>query len=370
MAPIFSECVALDQLAATREQITQLRHISTTLATAPLAAPAAPAAPAAVQAPAPAERGGLDAESLKSILATVVTEMRRSSGVEMKQITGQLAEVGSAVGGMQQHIDKSGQAFADQLSLAGARLLQAATALQNSVDARVDRVGDRIEALAQVFAKSEAMFAASANQAAQGMVRSMKSAGEEIAVGMAQATRGLVATSDNLAQRLDGMLGGFDQFNASLRQQMTSMQGIVAALDSTKGVLDQSADIWLRSAAPVVASVDASRRVAAELGQVADRVSTSQSEMAEMAKAVTQLVGKAASVWENYRTRFEKVDGDLQAVFERLQGGTRAFGKEVMEFVGELDNSLAEGMNAFASGTEELRKVAEILVLDVRAKAA
>ena len=202
------------------------------------------------------------------------------------------------------------------------------------------------------------------------MAQSIKVAGDDIALGVAQATKSLVATSDSLAQRLSGVLGGFDHFNQSLQSQMTSMQAIVASLDSAKHVLDESAGIWVRSTAPVIASVDASRRVAAELGQVAERVSTTQHDMAEMAKAVTQLTDKASNVWDNYRNRFEKVDDDLQGVFERLQGGTRAFGKEVMAFVGELDASLAEGMNALSAGTEELRKVAEILVVDVKAKAA
>jgi hypothetical protein len=53
-----------------------------------------------------------------------------------------------------------------------------------------------------------------------------------------------------------------------------------------------------------------------------------------------------------------------------LQGGTRAFGNEFMTFVGKLDSSLADGMQALSFGTDELRKVAEILSIDVKAKAA
>jgi hypothetical protein len=365
MAPIVAESVAYDQLAATREQLAALRQIGATLAKPAVAAPVAAARPE----PSPVQNG-FDAKTLQGILTTFATEMRGSAGKEMKALTGTLAEVGHAIGGMQGHIDQSGQAFADQLNLAASSLLNAAITLQESVDRRVDRVGDRIDALADIFAKSESMFAGSAQKAAQNMAQSIKTAGDEIAIGVAQATKSLVMTSDSLAQRLNGVLGGFDHFNQSLQSQMVSMQAIVGSLDSAKQVLDESAGIWVRSTAPVIASVDASRRVAAELGQVADRVSSTQHDMTEMAKAVTRLTDKASSVWDNYRNRFEKVDDDLQGVFERLQGGTRAFGKEVMEFVGELDASLAEGMNAFSAGTEELRKVAEILVVDVKAKAA
>jgi phage host-nuclease inhibitor protein Gam len=126
----------------------------------------------------------------------------------------------------------------------------------------------------------------------------------------------------------------------------------------------------MRSAAPVANSVEASRQTTVELAQVADRIGTAQRDMAVMAKAVAELSEKVGAVWDNYRNRFEKIDGELQAVFERLQGGTRAFGEEFTDFVGKLDTSLANGMQAFSLGTEELREVAEMLVVSVNAKAA
>jgi hypothetical protein len=92
--------------------------------------------------------------------------------------------------------------------------------------------------------------------------------------------------------------------------------------------------------------------------------------MAEMAKAFGQVSERIGATWDNYRNRFEKIDGELEAVFERLQGGTRAFGEEVMNFVAKLDTSLANGMQAFSLGTEELREVAQMFVINGNAKAA
>jgi len=288
----------------------------------------------------------------------------------MKQVAVKLSDVGDAIGQMHRHIGHSGEAVAEQLSLAASRLLTAATTLQQSLDGRVSKVADKIDALGETFAKSEAAFAGAANKAARGMAQSLKDVGGEIALGVIQATRGLVATSDSLTERLDGLLGGFDEFKANLQTQNATMREIVTSLEQAGRVLGTSAAAWTQSAMPVVASVDASRQVAAELGQVAERICGAQRDMAEMAEAVTNLTQLTSSVWENYRGRFEKVDDDLQAVFAQLQGGTRAFGNEFMSFVGKLDASLAEGMQALSVGTDELRKVAEILSVDIRAKAA
>jgi hypothetical protein len=82
-----------------------------------------------------------------------------------------------------------------------------------------------------------------------------------------------------------------------------------------------------------------------------------------MAQSIAQLSDRVGAVCENYQGRFEKIDGELQSVFERLQGGTHAFGEEVMDMLEKLDASLASGMQAFSLGTEELREVMQMLVV-------
>ncbi|HXS40715.1 MAG TPA: hypothetical protein VN766_11060 [Stellaceae bacterium] len=360
MAPLVSESLAYDQLAATREQSALLTKIGAGLGAVP--------AGAAVQAP--AVDAAVAQDGLKQVLGDFLTEMRGTAGVEMKQLAGKLADVGTAIAQMQTHIGASGQVFADRMSLAANHLVGASATLGEDVEARVAKLGARIDALGESFARGEAVFAGAAEKASRGMMDSLKSAGDEAARGVGQATKALLLTADELARRLGGVIGGFDQVNGGIRDQAESMRDIVGSLEGAKRALDQSAESWMQSAAPIAASVEQSKQVASELRVVADRVGAAQRDMAEMGRAVAQLSEKASSVWDNYRSRFEKVDSELEAVFERLQGGTRAFGKEVMDFVGKLDRSLAEGMQALSVGTEELREVAEMLAGDTKRKAA
>lgn len=389
MTPIFVESLAYDQLAVTRQQLVRLDrldagfaseiasemalHLTTGLDTAiaPIITGLA-SLPAPLVAAVEEVRNEIRAtdQTLSLTLQEFGKEMRSSAGSEIKQLAAKLAEIGGVIGQTQQHIGNSGQAFAEQTGLAAAQLLDAATALRDSMDGRVNAVGDRIEALAEALARNEAMFAASATRAAQGMADSVKGAGDEIALRMVEATRGLAATSDGLALRVGTMLGALDKINLSLGTQVESMQQVVASLDGAKQALDASATSWTQSSAPVVAAVDASERVAGELKQVAERIVAAQREMADMAKAVTATSEKASLVWENYRGRFETVDEDLKLVFEHLQDGTRSFSKEVMAFVGSLDANLATGLQALSVGTEELREVAETLLASVGRKAA
>jgi hypothetical protein len=319
MTPIFAECLAYDQLAATQAQVQLLAKLATP----------------GVGVPSVATAGADSAHhaALQKILTSFLAEMRGSAGTEMKQLTTKLSAVGDAIGSMQSHIGHSGEHFAEQLGLAASRLLTAATTLQDSLDGRVAQVGARIDSLGTTFARSESLFSAAAEKAA------------------------------------GGLLGSFRELDAGVRSQIGSMQDIVASLDRARQVLDASAATWMRSAAPVVASVDASRQITTELGQVADRVGTAQRDMAEMAKALAQLSEKVGTVWNNYSNRFERVDDDLGAVFERLQSGTRAFGDEFMSFISKLDSSLANGMQAFSLGTEELREVVQMLVINANINA-
>ena len=327
MEPIFTEGLAYDQLAATRAQLGHLAHIESGLSRIGMAR----------EAPSPASPA-LDHEALQKILATFLSELRAGAGAEMKQIAGKLSDVGDAIGTMQGHIGRSGEQFAAQIDLAATRLLAAATSLQQSFDARGEQASARAEAqldrLTAALARGETLLASAGDKAASTLVQS---AGE---------------------------------MDACLRAQIAGMREVAQLLDNVRQALGDTASHWTQCTAPVLASVEASRQVSADLGKVAGQVGTAQRDMAEMAKSIALLSERIGTVWENYRHRFEKVDDELQAVFERLQGGTRAFGDEVMAFVGKLDDSLASGMQAFSLGTEELRDVAQMFVVNGQAKAA
>jgi hypothetical protein len=328
MEPIFSECVAYDELAVTRAQLGQLERIETGLSRL-----------AQRQATAPVANAGTHSGAmLQQVIASFRAEMHSGAGNEMKQLGGKLSAVGGAIGAMQSHIDRSGEHFAKQIDLAATRLLAAASKLQESVDRRADAAGARlevrIESLATAFSRGEAQLVGAADK----------------------ATSALTATAAEL--------------DANLRAQLGHMRDIVTSLDRTRDALGESASSWTQCTAPVVASIEASRQIAGELGQIAGQIGAAQRDMADMAKAVAQLSERVGVVWDNYRSRFEKVDDEMQAVFERLQGGTRAFGEEVMDFVGKLDTSLANGMQALSLGTEELREIAQMFVIRGDAKAA
>jgi hypothetical protein len=264
--------------------------------------------------------------------------MRGTAKGEMNQLAGKLGDIGDAIGTMQDHVGRSGEQFAAKIDLAATRLLAAATKLQETVETRADQAGDRlaakVDAMADVFARGETLLSGAADKAAGTLVR------------------------------------GAGEFDASLRAQIASMREIAVTLDRTRDALNDSGIAWMQCTAPVLASVETSRQITVELSQIAGHVGVAQHDMAEMAKASAQLAERVGTTWENYRDRFEKVDGELEDVFERLQGGTRAFGDEVMDFVSRLDTSLANGMQAFSLGTEELREVAQMFVINGVAKAA
>lgn len=329
MKPVSPESVVFDQLVATRSQLGRLERIETELS-------AARGLP--VTQPQPAAAEIQSAAAIEKICAAVLTEIRGTAKSEMKQLTGRLGDIGDAIGAMQNHVGRSGEQFAAQIDLAAGRLLAAATKMQESVDLRAGQAGDRlaakIDAMANVFARGETLLSGAADKAAGALVR------------------------------------GAGEFDNSLRAQIASMREIAAMLDRTRDALGATATTWTQCTAPVVASVDASRKITVELGQIAGQVGAAQRDMAEMAKSFGQLSERVGATWENYRNRFEKVDGDLEAAFERLHGGTRAFGEEIMDFVAKLDTSLANGMQAFSLGTEELREIAQMFVINGDAKAA
>jgi exonuclease VII small subunit len=335
MAPIFTESVVYDQLSVARAQLARLDRIEGELSALSSRDAAMPHSGSEKTA---AGTETQHAGALQAMLAGFLAELRGTTGREINQLAVKLSTVGSAIGTMHSHVGQSGQHFAEQIDRAAERLVLAATKLREGVDAHAERAGARLDAridsLAAAFSRGEKL---------------------------------LSGATDNAASAVLNSAGALE---TSMRAQIDSLRDIVASLERARAALDGSAASWNECTKPVMASVDASRQITAELGQVAGRIGAAQHDMAETARAVAQLSERIGTVWDNYRGRFEKVDGELEAVFERLQGGTRAFGEEVMDFVGKLDISLANGMQAFALGAEELREIAQMFVINGERKAA
>jgi len=371
-------------------------------------------------------------DAMQHILEEFMREVRGSTGAELEGVVRKLAEVTEAISQTKNHIGSSGENFADQMTQAATRLMTAAETLQNGLDRRVDSVGDKLTALADALLNNQQAIATAATGAADTMAERvitagdhvaqrmglaasglaessatlshsiteriaqladallknqqalaastttttddiagrMRAAGETVAASMGTAAKGLVETSDTLAQRITTILGGLGQLDAGVKSQLDTMKQVVNALNGAKQALDETATTWTRSSAPVVAAVEASRRTVEELARIVERTATAQRDIAEMAKEVKELSSKASSVWDNYRGRFEKVDEDMQQAFDRLTEGTRAFSQEVTAFMTKVDGDLAKGAQALSVGTDELREIAEILGDAVRSKVA
>ena len=374
------------------------------------------------------EMKAVNHDAMQQILQEFLKELRGSTGAEFESVVSQLKDVVAAIGKANDKIGNSGESFADQMTQASTRLLTAADKLHSGLDGRVDLVGDKIAALADALVDSQQRLASSATGAADDLATSVKEAGRDVAVSMGtaakglestsdaiaqkiasladallqhqdrlatsattvaddmaermkvagqdvastmgSAAKGLVETSDSIAARITTILGGLADLDSSVKSQVSSMRQVVVSIDGAKIALDETADTWTKSSAPVVAAVEASRRIADDLTRAVDRVATVQRDMAGMAEAVTRISDKASTVWENYKDRFEQVDTDMQGAFDRFIEGARAFNTEVRDFMEKVDGDFAKGAKALSAGTEELKEIAETLVLSVTARAS
>lgn len=71
-------------------------------------------------------------------------------------------------------------------------------------------------------------------------------------------------------------------------------------------------------------------------------------------------------VWDEYRARFEQVDGHLEGVVKQLTEGTKAYHQEIAAFVGNLDSQLAKAVSSFSGAVSELGEVTEGLEEQMR----
>ena len=66
-------------------------------------------------------------------------------------------------------------------------------------------------------------------------------------------------------------------------------------------------------------------------------------------------------VWDEYRSRFEQVDKNLEGVVKTLIDGNRQQQQNIKDFVKELDSQLAKAVNSFAGAVTELNEFTDEL---------
>ena len=173
-------------------------------------------------------------------------------------------------------------------------------------------------------------------------------------------------TGADFAQTLGGSLAVLPQFERTLNaldgrfaRQVEAFDASTERLQDLAAQFEQSSRSLKDAAAPIASTANTFSAAGERIVAAGGALHATSGRIAELNTQLKDTFEANRRVWEEYRTRFEQVDGHLERVVKLLTDGTRAYHQEINGFLGNLDSQLAKAVSSFSGAVSELGEVAE-----------
>lgn len=302
-------------------------------------------------------------ETLKESLEGIVDGMNRTGGDFGAQLERAATRLDNLISGAARNMETG---IADAASRLQTALSAASSSLQSDA---ANATSDFKEAMAQIANSLKDAVSASAGQwrselsaSAEGARAVLEKAGEAISMGADRAGQRLAEVVDPFAARLGALDSTLNVLDGRLRAQIAGFDNSINNLQAVLSGLEQTANQVRLASEPIARTADTFSRASLEVQAAASAIKNGHEQIASVVQSLLESADAIKQTWSSYRDRFEKVDADLEAVFDRIQQGTEAYHRNVIEYVRELDNHFASSVNLLGGGITELKEAVDDLV--------
>lgn len=168
-------------------------------------------------------------------------------------------------------------------------------------------------------------------------------------------------------QHLTGALGSLpQQFNAAGQQLQTTQQevghlneNIIQQLKQTAVELRESSQHFYVVASPLANALETFQIMLSRLDNLTQTLNSFQHTHIQALQSMENTSKNMVQAWEQYQTRFEKVDEDVANIFQHLSKGLDDYRRQVEHFTGGLDQSMNTAVQSLNQVIAELVEALE-----------
>jgi exonuclease VII small subunit/chaperonin cofactor prefoldin len=250
------------------------------------------------------------------------------------------------------------------------RLDSATRGMSDGLAGTMAEIGDLLRGLSKGMHDDAKRVSGSMSEANQRTLSALNEAGAAFSAEIRQTGADFAQT---LAGSLTGPLAVLPQFERTLTaldgrfaQQVDAFDRSTERLHDLAAQLEQSNRSLKDAAAPIASTANTFLAAAQRIEAAGSALHASSGRIAELNSQLKDTFEANRRIWDEYRTRFEQVDGHLEGVVRQLTDGTRAYHQEIAAFVTNLDAQLAKAVSSFSGAVSELGEVTEGLEEQMR----
>lgn len=329
---------------------------------------------------------------LENLVNQFAQTMEGSASQHLTNMSETLSELTRSLEKMQGSMDSSGAEFARRMAEGSenldATMRELATPIRSLVEGLRAQVNEVSQAFGSSLQESLDRLSRQSEEMASRLTMQSRNASSAFSEEISKAAQSLSAAAnenaesstelarqlrESLGSSVEGVQGALDRVVESL----SSLQSGLARQGREMSVVAEQSQTVARSMENASSAINEGfepfQRIGQSLNESSNRLERSVLSMAEKIDGAVATIGTVstdlskvsetlASAWESYRSRFERVDEDLESVFTKLQGAVENQQRNVQTFVKELDGSFEKALSGLSGGIDGINTTVEDLL--------
>lgn len=226
-------------------------------------------------------------------------------------------------------------------------------------------LGQTLETTQSAMADGGEAFGQQIAEAAQLLQRSVEHTAKASGDLAGEIRETLGASMEGVQSSLDSLKAELNHLGQELQKQGQELARVSSESRSTADAMAQAAGDVRSGLAPFQETAgairEATENLERSLADLVGRTEASLSSAQRLSDSLSNTSDSLSKAWEDYQSRFEKVDDDLERAFSSMRDAVANQQSQVQEFVQKLDASFDKSTSSLGGGIEALQSIVEEL---------
>ena len=238
--------------------------------------------------------------------------------------------------------------------------------LQAMMTSTLQELQSKAAEVVDTFLGAGESLRASVNQASQQLVEKILVSANELVQSAAQARERFEQTGDELQAAVEGLRSGVRELasvvETARQNESESVQAWANLIERMGKTLRAVVDVYedVRAlASELQASNHAMQQLSLKMRSAVDELGETSTILQEVGKGIEHQSATLTQVWEDQRSRFERLDQELAHAIEQIHLAYTKLSSEQQQFLASMEQSVERIISHLAAAVNEISEVME-----------
>lgn len=306
-------------------------------------------------------------DAMRQMIGDFQTGLKHSTGAELQNVV-------AALGSVRETLDRASAGMGENGAAFGARIEQAAEALETRLGEAVRSMADGVaaatshmETLVQQSSertRSDAEAASAAvtlalRGASTAVGKDIEAAGGQLSDDVRRVSEVLASSVQPISETLSALTDTLHTLDGRFNAQIAQFDGAIVRLQGLVGHLERAGEQLRGAGVPIADTAKRFESAGSRVEEGGRAFAETQRRLSDLAATLDRSVVKNNEVWERYSSRFDHADEQLGLVVKGLSEGAEAYQRRIASFVSQVDEKLAATMLQFRAALNDLGDLLE-----------